>query len=262
MNNNIINVIKRYLLLNLSFLLGLLLTWASITLIIYSTKTEGWTQNLLLSLGTGVATSALVSYIVYINDLIKRKREMAINRESFLNDYKLLVFGIVRSIDFNLEADGNYSYEEYVKAQHRWFHEYYKTMVANNHTQKETTARVKALKNFVINHEPLINYYLGDSNIWKKCGFTYYQKSELDFLKYNFMSMSYNIEKNEYQSAFLDCATFLEIIKRVPEYFDELKSFSDLRFIIKDHILTIDYKEFDKKEPFCKFLIELFVVNS
>ena len=54
-------------------------------LILGSLYCEGWYQNLFLGLGTGAATSALVSMAFYLNDKQIKDREQIKQREIFIN---------------------------------------------------------------------------------------------------------------------------------------------------------------------------------
>lgn len=236
--------------------LTFLLTIVSLIFIINSARLEGFLQNLLLGLGTGTATSALVSLVFYINDLLHRKRESERKRDQFLKDFKILIFNIVRSIEFDINSSGIFSYQDYVKTQHRWYHEYYKKMVADNYTKTEVDSRLMDMSRFVDNYSVDVKNCLASKNNWSDCGFSPFQSSELSNLYYNFTSTESFIKSSNIKLAFLYFSSFLEIVKRLPEEFKELGSFQLLQFTVDNKTLTIDYSEFGKKEPFLKFVSE------
>ena len=79
-----------------------------------------------LGLGIGAATSALGSFVFYLNDKQAEKRERLVNRINFMGDFKFLFYNILFLINFDSRADTKIDLEAYIKRQHRWFHDYQK----------------------------------------------------------------------------------------------------------------------------------------
>lgn len=93
----------------------------ALILVIISTEWKGWMQNLLLGLGTGAATSALVSLAFYLNDKQIKRRDSFRSREKFMCSFKIFYYNLVCAVDFAEKEDGDRTVmlEEYIKMQHR-----------------------------------------------------------------------------------------------------------------------------------------------
>ena len=142
---------KKKLVLELvAFGMGVLLGILAMVLIAASSCIkEPWTQSLLLSLGTGAAMSALVSWVFYLHDKLVKKREKIDARIVFMYDFKILYHNMINAMDFDERSSVTINTEQYIKNQHRWYHEYYKRIVAGSDTEEETGVRIKRLQSFM-----------------------------------------------------------------------------------------------------------------
>lgn len=214
-------------------------------------------QNLFLGLGTGATTSALVSLVFYLNDKEIKKRERLKARKTFMEDFKILFHNIVYSIDYDTRNNETISLEEYIKDQHRWYHEYYKRMVANNIDEKETADRINSLKEFISDNIIRFQQCFEYDTSWKNGEFSDWQRKEITQIYLGFKDSQTYLENKQYKSAFLEFAYFLEVIKRLSTEFVELNNFNLLTFSYDTKgLLTIQKEKFEEKETTFKFARE------
>lgn len=108
-----------------------------------------WLQNLLLGLTTGFFTSALISIVMLFYQRKNEQIQAYQDRIAFMEEFKIVCYNLLNNdLDMAKEANIQINLEEYVKKQHRWFHDYYKYMVANNEDEEQTKIRIAQLKNF------------------------------------------------------------------------------------------------------------------
>lgn len=233
------------------------LFFLAVILMLIGVFTKDTTQILFLGLGTGATTSALVSLVFYLNDKEIKKRERLKARKTFMEDFKILFRNMIYSISYDARINETISLEEYIKDQHRWYHEYYKRMVANNIDEKETADRINSLKEFIsdnlIRFQQCFEY---DTN-WKNGEFTDWQREELTNIYLEFKDSQTYLENKQYRSAFLEFAFFLETTKRLSTEFIELSNFNLLTFSYDTKgLLTIQTEKFEEKETTFKFARE------
>jgi len=239
------------------------IVFGAVELIKNSLRYEGWLQNLLLSLGTGAAMSALVSLVFYFNDKLIKKRERLHNRITFMKDFKNLYYHIIRIINFDSETDSTLDLETYVKKQHRWFHEYYKRIYAKSGTDAETQQRIQQLNNFITHIATDISNCFEYNHTWKNGEYSEWQYSELQHFYIGLKNIELYLNQNDYSSAFLEFAEFLERVKRISSEFIELENFQLLSFRYDEKTnLKIDQSRFEEKEPFFKFAREFNDIRS
>lgn len=240
-----------------SLVLFLFLAILAYVLISNSLYYEGWCQNLLLGLGTGAATSALVSLVFYLNDKQIKIREQIKQRARFMHEFKILHRNIICSINFDFSKDSILDLDSYIKKQHRWYHEYYKRMTADNFTEIETATRKECLVDFISLNLPRFQQMFEYDSEWKKGEYTSWQKTELLSFYNEFKNIQIYINQNNYKAAFLDFAYFLERIKRMSTEFSELSNFNLLKFEYDDNgDMNVDETTFEEKEPDFKFARE------
>lgn len=226
-------------------------------LILISVKYVGWLQNLFLGLGTGAATSALVSIVFYLNDKQIKIREQINCRDIFMYEFKILYRNIIYSINFDYSKGATLDFETYVKKQHRWYHEYYKRMIADNYTDIETKARKECLEEFVSLNLPRFEQIFEYSSEWKKGNYTSWQKTELLNFYNEFKSIQIHLERNNYKASFFEFSYLLERIKRLCGEFLELRNFNFLKFEYDNKgNMRIEDTIFEEKEPDFKFARE------
>lgn len=172
-------LIEKVIVLFLSFLLV-----TSISLISIGARCEGVTQSILIGLGTGFATSFLVSLAFYITGKLIKKRDCLINRDKFIFDFKILLYRIIGDIDYCIIENGEYDLQSYIKNQHRWFHDYYKRMIVENDSEEETEQRLKSLQDFLNEEEYFFESTLGYDFVWKSAGFDSTQLSTVEDIFY------------------------------------------------------------------------------
>ena len=231
--------------------IGLFLAaWLLITLSFYC---DGWHQNLLLGLGTGAATSAIVSYVFYSNDKQAKKREALLNRIKFMKDFKIIYYNILYLIDFDRQIDKQIDLDTFIKNQHRWFHDYYKKMVAGSECTDETALRINQIEQFMIAISVRIPPCFEYNMAWKQSDFSEWQARELNNFYVGIKTIEIYLKQKRYQDAFCEFAYVLETLKRMPSEFVELESFKLIDFIYKPNSeLTMQLSKFECKEPFFK----------
>ena len=239
----------------ISLLIFALLAFSAILLLTISANQTGWVQNLLVGLGTGAATSALVSLAFYLNDKQIKKRESLKLRNKFMESFKAFYYKTICAIDFAKieEFDITLTLEEYIKLQHRWFHEYYKRKVANNTSKEETEIRVSQIKEFISSLQTSFYSTFEFSSNWKDSDFTQWQLRELSTCCTDFKNMQLYVANNDYFSAFLEFAEFLECIKRMAKEFPEIDNFNLLSFKSNGDVIEVYWEDFEKVETMFKF---------
>lgn len=218
---------------------------------------EGWLQDLFLGMGTGAGTSALVSLVFYLNDRQIKRRESINRRIAFMHEFKFLYWNIITSINFDKCNDSVLNLEDYVKKQHRWYHEYYKRTVAQSSTEEETGLRIEKLNEFVASSITRFQQIFEYDSAWKNGDYTSWQKTELLGFYTEFKNIQTFLDCNDKVSAILVFAYFLERIKRMASEFTELSTFELLSFEYdKNGSLHINVSLFEEKEADFKFARE------
>ena len=230
-------------------LLGIISIW----LIMRGIETSGLMQNLLIGFGTGAATSAFVSLIFYLNETIKTVHSRWSNRRRFMTNFKILFDNIFENITFDTSAEEKMSFSSYSKKQHRWFHEYYKRMIAGSSDSEETSKRVKQINSFIKRIDAMFDCCFEYGSTWQDSGFDYYQRHHILAIYSDYKGTKTELKYKNYKSAFLHFAFFIEGLSTSVEYFDELDSYSLLTFNSNGKTIKIDREEFYKREPFLKF---------
>lgn len=253
------NASKKKLVLEfVSLCMGLLLSILAVALIrgSYYIK-EPWAQSLVLSLGTGAAMSALVSWVFYINDKLIKKRERLNARIVFMNDFKVLYYNFIKSINFDKKTSITIDTENYIKNQHRWYHEYYKRIVANSENEEERDVRIKQLRSFMDSAKVKFCECFEYNSNWKDGEYNEWQHKELSYIFSSFKNIEIYIESEDYSLAFFEFSYFLECLKRMSKEFVELSNFNLLSFTYDDlGDLKINTEKFEANEPMFKFARE------
>ncbi|MGN0805761.1 MAG: hypothetical protein ACI4MC_01875, partial [Candidatus Coproplasma sp.] len=191
-----------------------------------------WWQTLFISLGTGVIASAIVSLAFWVIQRENEKRTACKRRFEFMGQFKILSYNILHDINYSQFNGEELSLNEFIKAQHRWFHEYYKRMVANNTEDYETELRVKQITLFVkIYHRKFISIF-ENRVVWEDGDFSEHQLEELKKMYNEFYDVIDFLNNKDYMQAFLSMASFLETFKRImtEDGFKELLNFDLMRF--------------------------------
>ena len=115
----------------------------AIALIGQAVKSSGIQRDICLSMGTGLITSSIVSLLFVFAGKTMRRIESMKQRESFLLDFKMILHSLIIYLDFDKTLDSTLGYTDFIKKQHRWFHEYYKKAFEKNASLKETSLRKK-----------------------------------------------------------------------------------------------------------------------
>lgn len=228
----------------------------SLSLILISELLEGWWQTLLISLGTGVLASAIVSFAFW---KVQKDSELRIAKQKralFMYDAKICFYNLIGSIDFAPNVSCECTLEEYIKNQHRWFHEYYKKLVADNEDKAETELRIKRLNNFIEDFDMQFCSLFESNATWKEGNFDEWQLSELRSLIKDYNETKIYFGKDNYKQAFLSFAEFLEVFKRIitDNKFEELRNFTLISFSYDENgKLTVNEEDFEEQESFFKF---------
>lgn len=235
-----------------------LICWSSI-LITTSLLVTGWWQTLFISLGTGLAASAIVTFVFWRYQKEQEKRLAMKIRKDFMERAKILFYNLVIGIDFakNVEK-GEYTIEQYIKIQHRWFHEYYKKLVADNEVDFETEIRVQHLYKFLNENGWQIIEVLNTKN-FDEGNFSDWEVRELKSLYDDYTTTKLLLENMNYKKSFLWFSSFLETFKRVisNDSFTELQNFELLKFSYNEEgLVTVIDNNFYDKESFLKFAKE------
>ena len=239
----------------------MLFTVSAILMILGFGCTDNRVQSLLIGLGTGAFTSAIVSIVFNViskekyqkNQLETQKRI----RKTLMDDFRVFFYNVVFLIDYTPEKDKIFELDVYIKNQHRWFHEYYKQMVAENIEEAETKKRVDQIEEFMSYTLSSFQQCFEYNSMWKDGNYTDWQKRELSQLYSDYKSTQICLQNKRYQRAFLEFSSFLEILKRLVEKFDELSNFRLLKFSYdSEGELTVQTEAFEEKEPFFKFARE------
>lgn len=249
---------KKLILDMVAFLLGVFLCIFAIVLIVVSFYIkEPWTQSFLLSLGTGAAMSALVSWVFFLHDKLAKKCEKIDARAAFMRDFKILYHNMIYAMDFDEKSSVTMNADQYIKNQHRWYHEYYKRIVAGSDTQEETTARIKQMQSFMNKMKIKFCECFEYNSNWKNGDFRDWQYQEINGFYTSFKKTEEFVNVHNYAFAFLQFSFFLEYIKRMCGEFVELKNFNLLSFTY-DSLgnVKIDRDKFEDKEPMFKFARE------
>ena len=172
------------------------------TLILISYFCDDWVESFFLSLGTGAATSAVVSLAFYLIENEMKKRESIKIRLNFMESFKVFYYNLICVIDFSVCDGENISLERYIKLQHQWFHEYYKRMVADNFSEPETDLRVQQIKEMLqyVHSSFYCSFECGLN--WQNGDFTNRQYQELHSCYTDFKNMLFHLETNNYEKAF------------------------------------------------------------
>lgn len=213
-------------------------------------------KDLFIGLGTGAATSFVVSGVFYlINELNTKMKELK-NRDKFIFDFKSLLYRSIDIIDFASLNDGEYDFQQYLKEQHRWFHNYVKKMDANADTDGETQKRLTDLTNYINSEEFMYRLAFGSPFLWRNSGFNKYQIIEIESLYKNFETLLISLKNQQLYRLFLTFSEIFDDINRTLDLFSELESFKLLKINIKNGRSEIIYKNFEEKEPLFKFIRE------
>lgn len=240
-----------------AFIFGtIVLAGISICLISISSQYEGFTQTLLVSIGTGLLSSAIVSFAFWVIQHIVDVRKKEKQRYLFMKQIRILFYNMLYDINWSPLNDTTLELNEYIKAQHRWFHDYYKRLVADNGSDSETNQRIKQIKKFNETYSLKMKNIFDGRVVWEESNFTDWQLSELSSLYDDFCECVDYIAQNEFQCAFLFFASFLEVLMRIlcKDKFVELNNFACLKYVYDSNgkLKRID-DEFYEKEPDFKF---------
>lgn len=228
----------------------------SIILIAIGVYSDGSSQIVLLSLGTGVATSFIVSTTFYVTAILTKKKDQIKNRDKFVFELKELLYNAVENINFSPIQSGTYIFQDYIKAQHRWFHDYYKRMVAKSESASETKKRLSDIKEFLDSNCFQAETVFGFSTIWKQSQFNEYQLHDIEYIFLLFKSVENAVATNKTRNAILDFSSLLQGFIRIIDDVEELKSFKLIRIVFEDGKATFCYEDFERNEPMFKFLRE------
>ncbi len=231
-----------------------LLVLLACVLICCSFTSTGWAQNLLIGLGTGAVTSALVSLVFYLNDKQIKLRERLRSRMLFMEKFKTLYYNFVFAMDFAKEKDKTIGLETYVKYQHRWYHDYYKRMFVGSDNEDETKVRIEQLKIFMRRNSAQIRACFDYSNDWENGEYDSWQRSMLLRFYRGIKETQIALELGNSRLAFFEFAYLLEEVKNLWSGFEELKNFGLLTFTYDlDGQLKVNDSEFEDKEKLFKY---------
>ena len=227
---------------------------AAIVLIGQAAKSDGFQKELCLSLGTGLITSFFVSLAFVFSEKTKRKIESIKQRESFLFDFKMLFHSMLTYLDFDKSISSPSDYIGFLKIQHRWFHEYYKRMVAKNTSLKETNVRVKQISDFFKAQSGWIKQYFEFDSRWKNCYLNDNERNLLNRFYISFKKAEISLEQKTTKQLFYDFAFFIEWLSRFPETFLELRNFKIITVSSKEANIVFDFEKFYEKEKHLAFI--------
>lgn len=217
---------------------------------------DGVVRSLFIGLGSGVATSFLVSLVFYIIDKLIKKKESIRNRDRFIFDFKIMMYRTITSINFCNLNDGEYELQAYIKLQHRWYHDYYKKMEVGSDNKLDTKNRLDNLKQYIDSEEHIYESTFGYDYLWKKSSFTNYQIESIERIYLYYKNVVISIKNNNISRAFLDFSSLLECLKNVVDVISELSSFKLIKLNSKNGEVSIDYTDFEKEERIFKFARE------
>ena len=237
-------------------IVSLIAEGVAIGLSIASALTEGVIQSIFIGLTTGIMSSAVVSFAVWAMQKDQERVKANNCRRDFMMQFKILSYKLINNVNMAQNQDTKLSLKDYIKLQHRWFHDYYKRIVAENTTESETELRIKQITQFIEKYERNLRSIFESRIIWEDGNFSDWQLKELKDLYEEFCDCKDYIERNNYKYAFLSFASFLEIFKRVmtEDSFNELEYFNLMQFNYNENgTLTINEEEFNDQEKMFKF---------
>ena len=226
------------------------LSVGAVVLIGQAEKYQGFQRDLNLSLGTGILSSFLVSLAFVFAGKTTAKVKAIKQRTSFLFDFKTLLHSLITYLDFDKSIDSTMNYVDYLKIQHRWFHEYYKRTVAKNSSLRETNIRKKQISDFYIAQSAWIKQYFEFDNRWRECELSESEKILLKSIYIAFKKTEISIEQKSTKQLFYDFAFFIEWLSRLPDTFQELKNFNLIAISSKEGEINFDFSKFYEKEKF------------
>lgn len=218
---------------------------------------SGWSQNLILGIATGIFTSSLISLIMLLYQEKNEKINRLNDRIKLMDRFKTVAYNLIHNINFAKINNRELTVEDYIKEQHRWFHEYFKRIVAKSDSEEETQQRMEQIREFYNgnlylkflfeNYNPDAQAYMG------------MQYSDLISFREKYFLTWELLSNNKADDAIFWFSEFLEIFKRLisEDEFYELNNFNKLKFNYDDlgHI-AINYTEFEQSETQFKFARE------
>lgn len=230
-----------------------------------SLQQTGWLQNLLIGIGTGLLTSAIVSFTFWFIQKINEDTVAVKLRRNFIEQFKIFAFQLLGGINMTPCQNKTLSLNEYIKLQHRWFHEYYKKLIADNGNDAETELRENQIKKFIKEYTVDIDLLFRPTENWKEGDFSDNQVYELNGLYGEVYKCKYYSKNQQNMSSFLAFASFLEILKRIlcDDNFVELQNFTLLKFKYDEtgKMQLVD-EEFNNKEILFKFAKEFNMIRT
>ena len=254
--------IKKYK-LDIIFSLVILLALVIVTLFfLLSTYADEPFRGIYVGLATGLISSSVVSIFIYLHDKHKLKLQENVLFEKYQNQLKNYIYYSLDLFDFAEISDGEYSYVDFIKIQHRWFHDYSKKMQVDNYNKNEVTKRIKQINKYVVSTFSKFMYFVKDDYKINSSGLS---ESNFEWIKnfiFDYVYCYDDINKNSTYSLILYFSSYLECISQISNYFKELGSFKKLKFVVNDGKITIFKEDFYKAEPFFKWLDDFTIIRD
>ena len=213
-------------------------------------------QNLLFGLGTGAVTSFLVSLMFYVLDILISKKHKLKNHDKFIIHFKMLFYRAIEISNFSTLNDGEYNLRDYLKLQHRWYHDYFKRMIAKSDTEIETKKRLEDLIQYIESEEYYYENLFIWNTVWQNSLFSDEQLCLIEDVYLHYKAVVISIKNKKTQRAFLEFSLLLETFCKILDSIDEFKSFKLVKISAKDNQLLFKYDEFEKEEHLFKFVRE------
>lgn len=214
----------------------------------------GWVQNFLLGLGTGLLTSTIISFCFSVYQRKNEKIQAYQKRIDFMEKLKVCIYNLLPKINFSKIRNKVLSLEAYIKEQHRWFHDYYKRIIADNEVERQTQERKNQLVKFYNNTVDFIMTF--DAYHMTQDVYSEWQIKEIKSFRDDYELSKNLVERGKYCEAFLHFSSWLEVFKRLicADRFMELSSFMLIEFKYNEEcVLSINYDKFEEQESFFKF---------
>lgn len=214
----------------------------------------GWLQNCLLGFGTGLLTSTIISFCFSVYQRKNEKIQAYQKRIDFMEKLKVCIYNLLPEINFSKICNKVLSLEAYIKEQHRWFHDYYKRIIADNEVERQTQERKNQLVKFYNNTVDFIMTF--DAYHMTQDVYSEWQIKEIKSFRDDYELSKNLVERGKYCEAFLHFSSWLEVFKRLicADSFMELSSFMLIEFKYNEEcVLSINYDKFEEQESFFKF---------
>lgn len=237
-----------YLILALIWTIGVILT----------IKGEKYKISTLVSLGTGLITSGIITVI--FNWLIAKQNKInkRMQRKKFFKSSIINFYDLIMSLNItNLKNVSLKNSHEFIHANHRYYHEYYKRMIANYKNSTETLLRMDDIDEFIHINNLFFEKLKNTNYLITEEGFDENEIGLIDSLSEDYYQVKYFYEKSDELNAIYYMAMLLNTIARVLQEVNEYKLLNAMQFEFNEcGALNINKSELYTRMTLIKFIDE------